>query len=106
MAAHAGKVVFRCPFCSSRLSKRTSWLEHRFLRRDVYCCDNPTCSASFVGMSELTHIASPSGCDSGNSCDLPASTSYLRNAALSAYIRKTSSTGDLFASAITTPVPD
>ena len=55
------KVVFSCEACGSRLVKRTSWLNHPFLRNDIYVCDNPTCGASYSGHTELTGIASPSG---------------------------------------------
>ncbi len=98
MSAVVGKVVFACPVCNHKMSKRTSWMEHQFLRRDVYCCSNPICNASFTGHTELTHIASPSGMENGGVCSLPPSPSYLRNAALAAHIRElTAANGDLFA---------
>lgn len=98
MQNSGGRAVFTCPVCSSKLLKRTSWIEHRYLRRDIYCCINPVCNASFSGTSELTHIASPSGMPDCRECDLPPSPLYLRNAALAAHIRKiTVANGDLFA---------
>ena len=61
MPLRATKAMFRCAFCGSKLLKRTSWLTHPHLRGDVYCCENPLCHASFIGMTEPTHILSPSG---------------------------------------------
>ncbi len=100
MSLTAGKVVFRCAFCEAPVTKRTSWMEHRYFRRDIYCCENPMCNASFVGATELTHLASPSGYEEGGTCDLPRSNQYLRNAALAAIIRKESGAqGDMLAEA-------
>lgn len=98
MPAALGKVVFTCEFCGHRLVKRTSWLQHQYLRSDVYCCTNPVCNASFIGATELTHIASPSGLAEGRGSGLPEAPSYKRNAALAAHIaRMTAASGDLFA---------
>ena len=100
MALTASKVVFRCVFCEAPVTKRTSWMEHRYFRRDIYCCENPMCNASFAGATELTHLVSPSGYEDGGTCTLPHSNQYLRNAALAALIRKESGTqGDMLAEA-------
>ena len=84
MPVRANKAIFRCEFCGSKLFKRTSWLTHTHLRKDVYCCDNPVCNASFVGTTELTHILSPSGMAAMDS-QLPKSPMYKRREVLMAY---------------------
>ncbi len=78
------KVVFRCEACHSPLIKRTSVLQHQFLRQDTYICENPVCGATYTGMSEVTSICSPSGMPSAAS-ELPPSPGYLRSLALQAY---------------------
>ena len=84
MPLRATKAIFRCEFCGSKLLKRTSWLKHPHLRGDVYCCENPLCHASIIGMTELTHILSPSGMAAMDS-QLPKSPMYKRREVLMAY---------------------
>lgn len=79
------RVVFRCEACSCALIKRTSYLSHQHLRHDTYVCDNPVCSASYTGHTELTAIASPSGMPNARPSELPAAPAYARNIALKAY---------------------
>ena len=64
MGAFSGtkRVVFTCEACGGVLIKRTSYLSHQHLRHDTYVCDNPVCSASYTGHTELTGIASPAAC--------------------------------------------
>ncbi|MCL1560846.1 MULTISPECIES: ogr/Delta-like zinc finger family protein [Xanthomonas] len=78
------KAVFICEGCGSSLHKRSSYLTHRFLRNDVYVCDNPVCGASYTGHTELTGLCSPSGIPNAHS-DLPPTPGYLRALALKAY---------------------
>lgn len=35
------RAIFRCTCCGAKLKKRSSWLEHKYLRRDVYVCETP-----------------------------------------------------------------
>ena len=92
----AKALLVRCEFCGSKLLKRTSWLKHSHLRGDVYCCENPLCHASFVGITELTHILSPSGMVAMDS-QLPKSPMYKRREVLIAYQeRNMVYSGDLF----------
>ena len=79
------KVVFSCEACGSPLIKRTSYLSHRFLRHDTYCCDNPVCGATYSGHTELTGIASPTGVPDAPPSDLPPTPAYLRAIATDAY---------------------
>ena len=79
------RVVFSCEACGGVLIKRTSCLSHKHLRHDTYVCDNPVCSASYTGHTELTGIASPSGMPHARPSDLPPSPAYARNLALRAY---------------------
>ena len=72
------KAVFLCPYCSSPLFKRTSFLAHRFLRNDVFVCENPLCSAAFNATTEITHIASPTGIPHAMPCELPDTPHLLR----------------------------
>lgn len=96
MRIRANKAVFHCEFCGSKLKKRTSSLEHRYLRFDVFVCENPVCAASFTGTTELTHILSPSGA-ADNESGLPKATAYKRNAALKAFqAQQLRFCGDLF----------
>ncbi|TAA26555.1 ogr/Delta-like zinc finger family protein [Pseudoxanthomonas winnipegensis] len=79
MSAQPGhRVVFSCEACGHALKKRTSSLEHRFLRKDVYVCENPLCGASYSGHSELTGIASPSGVPEANPSELPPTPGFER----------------------------
>ena len=86
MQTKTTRAIFRCEFCGSKLSKRSSWLRHEKLRSDVYCCENPVCNSSYLGNSELTHILSPSGTSDAESA-LPKSTDYLRKQALKEYYK-------------------
>ncbi|KTF40682.1 ogr/Delta-like zinc finger family protein [Xanthomonas translucens] len=80
------RVVFTCPACGEGvLIKRTSYLTHPLLRHDTYVCDNPLCSASYTGHSELTAIASPSGMPNARPTDLPEAPAFARAIALKAY---------------------
>ena len=72
------RVIFACESCGSRLIKRTSTLVHKYLRNDIYVCDNPLCGASYSGHSELTGIASPSGVPMALPSELPPTPSFLR----------------------------
>ncbi|RPE74644.1 ogr/Delta-like zinc finger family protein [Vulcaniibacterium tengchongense] len=83
--SHRKRVVFRCEACGGVLIKRTSYLSHRYLRHDTYVCDNPVCSASYTGHTELTAIASPSGMPGARPSELPEAPAYARNLALKAY---------------------
>ncbi|WP_313219507.1 ogr/Delta-like zinc finger family protein [Stenotrophomonas sp.] len=77
-AVAGGRVIFSCESCDSRLIKRTSTLVHKYLRNDIYVCDNPLCGASYSGHSELTGIASPSGVPTALPSELPPTPSFLR----------------------------
>lgn len=79
------RVVFRCEACNGVLIKRTSYLTHPHLRHDTYVCDNPVCSASYTGHTELTAIASPSGMPNARPSDLPEAPAYARHLAMKAY---------------------
>lgn len=79
------KVVFSCPFCRSPLVKRTSHLAHRYLRYDVFVCENPVCAASFSAHTEITHLTSPTGIPDALDCELPATPHLLRSQAQAAY---------------------
>lgn len=72
------RAVFCCEYCGNALIKRTSCLQHKYLRNDVYVCENPLCGASFSGHSELTGVASPSGIPDSIASDLPPTASFLR----------------------------
>jgi predicted RNA-binding Zn-ribbon protein involved in translation (DUF1610 family) len=87
MGAFSGtkRVVFTCEACGGVLIKRTSYLSHQHLRHDTYVCDNPVCSASYTGHTELTGIASPSGMPNARQSELPEAPAYARNLALKAY---------------------
>ncbi|WP_448132785.1 ogr/Delta-like zinc finger family protein [Stenotrophomonas rhizophila] len=79
MSAVAGvRVIFSCEACGSRLIKRTSALAHKYLRNDIYVCENPLCGACYSGHSELTGIASPSGVPMALPSELPPTPSFLR----------------------------
>jgi len=77
-APTSGRATFCCEACDTALIKRTSRLQHRHLRSDVWVCPNPLCGASYAGISELTSIASPSGIPDAPSCDLPPTPAYQR----------------------------
>ncbi|MEE9890905.1 MAG: ogr/Delta-like zinc finger family protein [Stenotrophomonas geniculata] len=77
-AAVGQRAVFRCPACNARLVKRTSALQHPFLRTEAYVCPNPMCGATYTGSSELTNLASPSGLPSAPACELPPTPYYQR----------------------------
>lgn len=72
------KGVFHCGACHSVLVKRTSYLLHPHLRNDVYVCQNPLCSASYSGHTEITGLVSPSGIPNAPACDLPPTPAYER----------------------------
>ena len=72
------RAVFCCPACNARLVKRTSALQHPFLRTDAYVCPNPMCGATYTGSTELTHVASPSGLPNAPACELPPTPGYQR----------------------------
>lgn len=92
------RVVFRCEACGCALKKRNSYLSHQFLRHDVYVCENPLCSASYAGTSELTHIASPSGVPEAQTSELPPTPAYVRNQAQAAWrAQHVDAQADLFA---------
>lgn len=80
------KRQFYCCECGSPLIKRTSLMAHMFLRHDTYVCDYPACGATYNGITEITHIASPSGLPDAPPCPLPESTTYLRNLAHKVYV--------------------
>lgn len=84
-AAQGHRVVFSCEACGHALKKRTSSLEHRFLRKDIYVCENPVCGASYSGHSELTGIASPSGVPDAIASELPPTPAFVRNQAYQAW---------------------
>lgn len=75
------KAQFVCCFCRQPLIRRTSWLQHVFLRQEVYQCSEPTCGASFNATAELTHLASPTGHPNAPACSLPETPAYLRRLA-------------------------
>ena len=72
------RATFSCEACETPLVKRTSRLQHRHLRADVWVCQNPLCGASYVGHSEIISIASPSGVPDAPACDLPPTPAYQR----------------------------
>jgi len=76
------RTVFECPFCHSKLIKRSSFLLHPYLRSDTYTCTNPLCNASFTGHNELTHLTSPTGIPDAAPCHLPEMPAELRQQAL------------------------
>jgi len=73
------RAVFCCEFCGTALIKRTSSLQHKYLRNDMYVCDNPLCGATFSGHSELTGVASPTGVPDAIASELPPTPSFLRS---------------------------
>ncbi|MBN5058832.1 MULTISPECIES: ogr/Delta-like zinc finger family protein [Stenotrophomonas] len=77
-AAVGQRAVFCCPACRAPLVKRTSALQHQFLRTDAYVCPNPMCGATYTGNSELTSVASPSGLPTAPACELPPTPGYQR----------------------------
>lgn len=81
MSLHRRKAQFSCCFCGRPLIRRTSWLQHVFLRQEVYQCSEPTCGASFNATAELTHLASPTGKPDAPPCSLPETPAYLRRLA-------------------------
>jgi len=76
------RTVFECPFCHSKLLKRSSFLLHPYLRSDIYTCTNPLCNASFTGHNELTHLSSPTGLPDAAPCQLPDMPPELRQQTL------------------------
>jgi hypothetical protein len=86
----AGKHYFLCPFCASRLIKRSSWLVHPLLRSEVYQCDRADCGASFNASAELTHIASTTGLPDAPPSPLPPTPKFLRALAHQAYLARNS----------------
>ncbi len=74
----SSRATFSCEACDTALLKRTSRLQHRHLRSDVWVCPNPLCGASYTGNSELTSIASPSGIPDAPASELPPTPGYTR----------------------------
>lgn len=74
----SSRATFSCEACDTPLLKRTSRLQHRHLRSDVWVCQNPLCGATYAGISELTSIASPSGIPDAPACELPPTPGYTR----------------------------
>lgn len=98
------RVVFACEACGSLLYKRSSYRSHKFLRHDTYVCENPVCSASYSGTSELTHVSSPSGMPDAMPSELPPTPTHLRNEALRAWKQQNpSAQSDLFDHPINDP---
>lgn len=77
-APTSSRATFSCEACDTPLLKRTSRLQHRHLRSDVWVCQNPLCGATYAGISELTSIASPSGIPDAPACELPPTPGYTR----------------------------
>lgn len=77
-ATASRRVVFVCEACGARLTKRTSYRMHRHLRHDVWRCDDDVCGAVYVGNSELTSVASPSGDPAARPSSLPLTKAYQR----------------------------
>lgn len=77
-ASTSSRATFSCEACDTALIKRTSRLQHRHLRSDVWVCQNPLCGATYVGNSELTSIASPSGVPDAPASELPPTPFYSR----------------------------
>lgn len=77
-ASTSSRATFFCEACDTALIKRTSRLQHRHLRSDVWECQNPLCGATYVGNSELTSIASPSGVPDAPTSELPPTPGYTR----------------------------
>lgn len=98
MAPHSRKrVVFCCEACGAALVKRTSYLNHKFLRHDAYVCDNPVCGATYIGISELTHLSSPSGIPEALASELPPTPAMLRAEMVRAWrAQAANDQGDLF----------
>jgi len=74
----SSRATFSCEACDTPLLKRTSRLQHRHLRSDVWVCQNPLCGATYAGNSELTSIASPSGMPDAPASELPPTPGYTR----------------------------
>lgn len=72
------RATFSCDACATPLIKRTSRLQHKHLRADVWVCPNPLCCASYAGHSELISIASPSGIPEAPACELPPTPFHQR----------------------------
>lgn len=85
MSATGTRVVFHCEACGGALRKRSSFRSHQFLRHDLWQCTNPLCSASYVGFSELTSLASPSGLPDAPPSELPPTPVCLRRMAEAAW---------------------
>ncbi|MBH1633677.1 hypothetical protein I5U65_00570 [Stenotrophomonas maltophilia] len=77
-ASTSSRATFSCEACDTPLLKRTSRLQHRHLRSDVWVCQNPLCGATYTGNSELTSIASPSGMPDAPASELPPTPGYTR----------------------------
>ncbi|MDR6178399.1 hypothetical protein QE393_001659 [Pseudomonas sp. SORGH_AS 211] len=65
---------FICETCGAPLVCRTSWIEHLFMRRELYQCDFVPCSQSYWGRTELTHCAAQSGLPEAKPSALPMQT--------------------------------
>jgi len=77
-APTSSRATFCCEACDTALIKRTSRLQHRHLRTDIWICPNPLCSASYSGNSELISIVSPSGIPEAPPSELPPTPGYER----------------------------